>query len=649
MKKSIRMGHWVGLIALAGMCTAASVHAATARLVADSYTLSTSPANKGKDKKLFIQGPPANPSPQIRKAYMQFDLSTLPGGLSGAQVSKATLRLFVSKTTKAGSFDVVRLTSAWNEFGITGFAAPTEGTTEVSAVPLTLTDKTVFKTIDVTAVVRDWIDGVLTNNGLALVPNVVDGIGAQLDSKESTGNSQVPELEITLVGGLATSTGNMNLANSTASTGNILKEGVLFLHNYGSTTNTFLGHSAGNTSMTGTLNTVLGRESLLSNTSGEKNTTVGVNTLRQNTTGSSNTAVGLSALGSNTTGSRNSAFGLDALFNNTTASFNTAVGYAALALNTTGPDNTAIGYEALRSNTTGGSNTAVGRDALRTNTTGVANVAVGFGALTANTTGLTNTAVGQLALADATTAIGNTALGYGALNGLTTGGNNIGIGSGAGQNWTVTTGNIAIGNPGNFFDSDTIRIGNSQDTTYIAGIHGATSTSGITVFVNSSGRLGTTTSSKRFKTDIRDIGATSSKLMKLRPVSFRYKKDIDPEGILQYGLIAEEVAKVYPDLIVKGEDGKPYTIRYHLLTALLLNELQKQNHEQVAQKDQISALREQNTELDKQIGALREQNDELRKQNVALRDWMGKVDSTLKIVAEGVLPNPGATSCGSGL
>jgi hypothetical protein len=222
---------------------------------------------------------------------------------------------------------------------------------------------------------------------------------------------------------------------------------------------------------------------------------------------------------------------------------NTANGYQALAFNTTGGGNTANGYHALYSNTIGGNNTANGLEALFSNTEGEGNTANGRTALRSNTTGGFNTAIGRSALFDNTSGEGNIALGYISGANLTTGDYNIGIGN--------------LGFPG---ESGTIRIGSTgtQTRTFIAGISGATASGGAAVFVNASGQLGTLTSSRRFKEQIKPMDKASGALFALNPVSFRYKKEIDPEGIPQFGLVAEEVAKINPDLVVRDADGEIY-------------------------------------------------------------------------------------------
>ena len=275
---------------------------------------------------------------------------------------------------------------------------------------------------------------------------------------------------------------------------------------------------------------------------------------------------------------------------------NTFLGLNAGNFTMTGDENTGLGHGALASNTTGDHNTATGNNALANNDMGIFNTASGTGALGSNTMGQRNTATGTGALGTNVLGSFNTATGSTALLN-TTGSSNIGIGIGGGINLTTGSNNICIGNMGVAAESGTIRIGTvgTQSATLIAGISGATSSGGVGVFVNSSGQLGTMTSTRRVKEDIREIAEESDGLMKLRPVAFKYKPQIDPTGLAQYGLIAEEVADVYPDLVAYDRDGRPETVRYHLVNALLLNEVQKQHRTAEAQEKTIE---QQNAEIE---------------------------------------------------
>jgi len=248
------------------------------------------------------------------------------------------------------------------------------------------------------------------------------------------------------------------------------------------------------------------------------------------------------------TNDRSTFLGDDVLISNTTGNFNTAIGWHALMSNINGGDNTAVGWQALVNNTGGCCNTAIGGEALSSNTSGLDNTAIGFAALSGNTTGFLNTATGNLALAANTTATNNTATGFDALGNNTTGGNNIALGVNAGFNLTTGSNNIDIGNRGVAGESSTIRIGRVQDhtATFIAGISGATVPTGVAVIVDGSGQLGTVVSSERFKDEVKPMDKASEAILTLKPVTFRYKKELDPDGIPQFGLVAEQVEKVKP-------------------------------------------------------------------------------------------------------
>ena len=390
------------------------------------------------------------------------------------------------------------------------------------------------------------------------------------------------------------------------------------------TYNTAVGLGALGTVTGGKLNTAIGAGTLLFNTA-DGNTAVGAGALYSNTTGRSNTATGEEALANNTTGDENTANGLGALFSNTTGRFNTAIGFFALTNNTAGNFNTANGTDALAFNTTGSGNTATGNealfnnnandntangaDALFANTTGSDNTAMGKAALNANISGRFNTAMGSGALGfnstgDANTAVGNsalrlstgdfnTAVGDGALARNTTGSHNTALGWRAGEDLTTGNENISIGFgvSGVQGESNTIRIGTSIITaTFIKGISGATVPGGAAVFVNSAGHLGTLTSSARFKDEIKSMGDASEAILALRPVTFRYKKDIDPQGIPEFGLVAEEVEKVNPALVIRDPEGRPYTVRYEQVNAMLLNEFLKEHRKVDQLQKQVEAL-----------------------------------------------------------
>ena len=285
-------------------------------------------------------------------------------------------------------------------------------------------------------------------------------------------------------------------------------------------------------------NTAEGTSALLSLTSGIANTAVGFQALYKNTTGKYNTAIGASAMHDNR-GVQNTGTGSNALENSITGSYNTADGYAALNFRNGGTNNTGSGVRALLSNSTGTENTAVGISALADNVTGIHNTAVGFKAFMASNRTQNNIALGHEA----------------------------GIDVGGWYN------HIEIGNFGAGGDNYTTRIGDGQTRTFIAGISG-TAVAGNTVVVNANGQLGTATSSARFKKEIKPMDKASEAILGLKPVSFRYKSD--STATRQFGLIAEEVAKVNPDLVTRDCQGEIYSVRYEAVNAMLLNEFLKQ-------------------------------------------------------------------------
>ncbi|PYK18665.1 MAG: hypothetical protein DME56_12840 [Verrucomicrobia bacterium] len=299
-----------------------------------------------------------------------------------------------------------------------------------------------------------------------------------------------------------------------------------------------------------------------------------------------NTAEGTDALFSLTGGTENTALGADALYYNAGGTGNTAVGHSTLLSNTSGDDNTAIGVLALFSNTLGSHNTASGDFALYSNTSGDDNTADGHFALFHNITGPRNTATGHGALFFNTTGAANTASGFNALLHNTTGSGNIALGALAGTNLRTGNRNIDIGNAGVTDESNTIRIGNvaNQNATFIAGISGAAVAGGVGVIIDSSGHLGTVVSSERFKDEIKPMDKASEAILALNPVTFRYKHELDPDGIPQFGLVAEQVAKVDPDLVARDDHGKPYTVRYEAVNAMLLNEFLKE-HRKVGEQE----------------------------------------------------------------
>jgi uncharacterized coiled-coil protein SlyX len=326
--------------------------------------------------------------------------------------------------------------------------------------------------------------------------------------------------------------------------------------------------------------------------------------IESNTIASANTAVGYQALHSFTTG----PVGFEQLGSCT------AVGFQALANATGGFANSAFGYQALISNTIGTQNTATGVQALQSNTMGNNNTAHGTAALSGNTAGSNNTAVGVSALAHANTnGNGNIALGAFAGSQLTTGNSN----------------NIDIGNIGNIGgESDTIRIGDSQTSTFIAGINGATAFGGAAVFIDGNNHLGTITSSKRFKEEIKPMDKASEALFALKPVTFRYKKQIDPKGTSQFGLVAEDVEVVNPDLVARDKEGKPYTVRYDQVNAMLLNEFLKEHRKVEEQQATIAELK---STVAQQQKSFQSQLAKQEKQMEALTSGLQKVSAQVEV------------------
>src|SRR5262245_40393679 len=314
-------------------------------------------------------------------------------------------------------------------------------------------------------------------------------------------------------------------------------------------------------------NTAEGTSALFSLTSGVWNTALGNLALNHDTTGGANTATGFQSLFNNTTGSQNTANGSHSLFQNVSGSFNTATGYHALYTNNSS-ENTANGAYALVSNF-GGLNTAIGCRALSHNELGGGNTGIGASALFNSVTVSTDTARRQNAVTGVTTA------------------SNV----------------IAIGTAGN----------DVNDSCYIGNIFGATSSGGITVFINSDGQLGTATSSERFKDAIKPMDRASELLFALKPVTFRYKKEIDPAGASQFGLVAEEVEKVNPDLVVRDKRGKPYSVRYDQVNAMLLNEFLKEHKRNEEQGATITALKANDAKQEATIALQQKQIEALTK------------------------------------
>ena len=356
----------------------------------------------------------------------------------------------------------------------------------------------------------------------------------------------------------------------------------------------------------------MGPAALFYNATGYQNTATGYAALRSNTTGWENTANGYQALYSNTGGVQNTATGWRALYSNTT-SYNTAYGYAALYSNTTGFSNAAVGGNALLRNTTGRANTATGGAALYENTTGIANTANGFAALYSNTTGNYNTATGFAALYENTTGNRNTANGYWSLFNNTTGNYNTATGFAALYGNTTGVRNVALG----YFAGDdvttahdVIAIGTNGDNVsnscYIGEIWQRPGGSQA-VYVNAGGKLGQMVSSRRFKDEVKPMEKASEVIYGLEPVSFRYKAEIEPSRPLGFGLVAEEVEKINPDLVTRDKEGKPLSVRYDQVNAMLLNEFLKEHRKNETQETTIAELKAEIATLSATVKAQAEQ------------------------------------------
>lgn len=527
-----------------------------------------------------------------------------------------------------GITGAIGATGATGNTGATGSTGSTGATGAVSSVVAQLT-ATDFSSTD--AVIQSLT---VTNCMASLCVNALSVVDESVSGTLSADDAVI-DCDLT-VGCDITLTTNP----STLTAGSIYKGANRFIHNFGTSNTFVGVNSGNFTMTGFGRNVGVGTDTLTANTTGSWNVAVGFQSLLNNTTGQGNTALGFQALNSNITGFDNVAVGAAALFSNTAGSFNTAVGFNSLISNVNGTANVAIGESALEVNVSGSTNVAVGRYALRqttvsnsvavgyqamqSNTTGINNVALGYHALFGSDSGSNNTALGYAALerseTDNNTAVGtnaliscdigsdNTALGadVGALleegsnnvligsnafasnvtgsdniaigsNALpnATGSGNIGLGSSVGSLLVAGDDNIYIANAG-AVESGAIRIGTlgAQTTCFMQGIDGTVLGAGATVLVSAAGQLGTVISSQRFKSNVADLGEQSHNILKLRPVSFTY--NADSAQMTQFGLIAEEVSAIFPDLVVNDQDGNPYTVQYHVLPVLLLNEMKKQ-------------------------------------------------------------------------
>jgi uncharacterized coiled-coil protein SlyX len=373
--------------------------------------------------------------------------------------------------------------------------------------------------------------------------------------------------------------------------------------------NTAVGWLSLTSNATGNANTAVGAGALFATTA-DQNTAVGAGALFSNTTGEANAAQGVFALFNNTDGSNNTATGPEALFANRTGQANTATGAQALFYNdgdpnnNEGSENSAFGNGALFGNTTGEANSAFGSTTLFSNDTGSFNIAVGVEALFNNTGGDNNIGIGTAALSENSSGFSNTAVGHGALGNNSTGGGNVGLGENAGFNVTTASNVICIGSIGGENVNNSCFIGNIYSNVQpVIGVDPDY------VTIDSNGRLGRSNlngSSRRFKHDIKPMERASEVILALKPVSFRYNKEYDATQRIAFGLIAEEVAEVAPDLVGRGKKGEPDSVRYEQINAMLLNEFLKE-HKKVQQLE--VAVAQQATITDLKSMVARQQKD----------------------------------------
>jgi hypothetical protein len=498
-----------------------------------------------------------------------------------------------------------------------------------------------------------------TPDGGYLNGNTAEGTNALINLRPGIGNDN------TAIGFEAlfmNQTGRWNAAS-----------GSRALHDNNGDANTATGNAALRDNKTGTFNTATGAGALRMNTTGSSNTADGFRALVSNQVGSNNTATGVNALFSNTSmiigtdvisGDNNTANGWQALFNNIVGSENTAVGAQALYnnigdltgnLSNIGRQNSAFGIRSLFKNKFGSQNTAIGVEALfnlegltigedgdrnsalgsralSNNTHGSGNVAVGASALGSATLATNqrtdpeeNTAVGASALSSNTDGVANTAIGVRALASLERGENNIALGQGAGSGLTMgDSDNIDIGHPGVAGDNFTIRIGTNgieptHKATFIAGISGAEAIGGDAVYITTDGKLGTLNmaSSAHFKKEIKPMDKASEAILALKPVTFRYKEEFDPKRIPQFGLVAEEVEKVNPDLVRRDRDGNLQAVRYAAVNAMLLNEFLKEHHKVEEHEKTIVELKSGMTAL---AATVKEQAARIQKVSAQLEE-----------------------------
>jgi hypothetical protein len=464
--------------------------------------------------------------------------------------------------------------------------------------------------------------------------NTAEGQNALFSNTTGTYNTALGlfSLKSNTDGSFNTATGAGTLILNTANSNTAFGAAALLLNTNGSDNTAVGAFALLNNTANG--NTAIGSGALVSNTTGGSpgsaqgfdvgpNVAVGWQALENNTVAGANTALGYQALHSFITGPVGfeqlglcTAVGFQALGNATGGAGNSGFGYQTLFNNTDGTGNAAIGAQVLFNNTTGTSNTASGVSALFSNTIGNYNTATGGGSLTANVTGDSNTAIGEQALQANISGSDNTAVGFQTLFYNTNGSHNIALGGGAGVNVIAADHVICIGAAGD----------DVSNTCYIDQIFNAVSFGGSAVFIDSNNKLGTITSSRRFKDEIKPMEQASETLFALKPVTFRYKKEIDPTRLSQFGLVAEEVEKINPDLVVRDKNGKPYSVRYDQVNAMLLNEFLKE-HKKVRQLEATVAQQrgefetrivELQKEIEKVVACSKEQDAKIQKVNMKL-------------------------------
>lgn len=455
---------------------------------------------------------------------------------------------------------------------------------------------------------------VLTSNGASALPSfqalpaggitTINGNSGSVTGTTITLTGSTSGAVFTGSGSTMTQSFNyLSLPSTTATDGQIRINNSRFLHGYGSL-NTFVGNNTGNFTLTGGNNVGIGASALTSVTSGAQNTIIGVAAGDAITSTSDNTAVGYAAMSALTTvGVRNVAIGHSSMASATDGDDNVAIGWNSMASNQGGDQSVAIGSQSLDAQTTGTRNTAVGFASLTTLSTSVDNIGVGYSSLAAVSTGngcnvgigssagqsITigdyNTAIGHQVLSSLNTGTQNCAMGRLGLSNVTTGANNIGIGEQVGSAYTTSeSSNILFNSAGVIGESNRLRIGLSTGTgtkqlnaSFIHGIRGITTgvNDAIAVLIDSAGQLGTVSSSIRYKENVVDMGEVSSPVLNLRPVTFDFIGK--PSHKKQVGLIAEEVEQIMPSLVAYNSEGEVESVKYHDLSVLLLNELQKLN------------------------------------------------------------------------